>query len=250
VIAREQALHAGMPAEARPARTRVAIELAVDGDLRFLSHHDEMRLIRRALVRAGWPLAYSTGFNPKPRLIVPLPRNLGVAADHHLLLVDLNRLCPASDLFDSLRRQLPGGYRLQRVLVLPARAVPQAWRVVYELDLEPEAVPAVRERIERLRSASTLIVQRQHGPDRPPRPVDIRPYVEDLRVNGRRLRMVLACRGQRSARPFELTAVLGLPAEVYDHLLRRAETEWDIELSGPKFGPAEDERNCLGNQED
>ncbi|NUQ48637.1 MAG: DUF2344 domain-containing protein, partial [Phycisphaerae bacterium] len=33
-------------------RHRAALLLAIEGDLRFLSHRDEMRLLERALIRA------------------------------------------------------------------------------------------------------------------------------------------------------------------------------------------------------
>ena len=37
----------------------VALCFALDGALRFLSHHDELRMLTRALRRARWPLAAS-----------------------------------------------------------------------------------------------------------------------------------------------------------------------------------------------
>ncbi|MBU0616609.1 MAG: DUF2344 domain-containing protein, partial [Planctomycetes bacterium] len=40
-------------------RHAVACCFALGGDLRLLSHHDELRMLARALRRAGWPLAYS-----------------------------------------------------------------------------------------------------------------------------------------------------------------------------------------------
>ncbi len=66
-----------------------AIELSVEGDLRFLSHHDMMRAIERLLRRAGLPLRYSQGFNPRPALSLVLPRPVGVASEADLLVVTL-----------------------------------------------------------------------------------------------------------------------------------------------------------------
>ncbi|MEB3206052.1 MAG: TIGR03960 family B12-binding radical SAM protein [Vampirovibrionales bacterium] len=45
------------------------------GKLRFLSHLDWLRMIYRAVAQSGLPLAYTQGFNPKPKISVgsPLP---------------------------------------------------------------------------------------------------------------------------------------------------------------------------------
>ena len=45
--------------------------------VKFVSHLDIMRLWQRALIRAGMPLAYSEGFNPRPRLSLAAPLAVG-----------------------------------------------------------------------------------------------------------------------------------------------------------------------------
>ncbi len=74
MVAQSSATTGAAAAPCGAGRLRAALEFALAGDLRFLAHHDELRLLTRALVRAGWPLAYSQGFNPRPRLVLPLPR--------------------------------------------------------------------------------------------------------------------------------------------------------------------------------
>src|SRR5688500_18197192 len=88
-------------------RIRAAIEYVIDGDLRFLSHHDEIRLMTRALIRAAWPIACSSGCNPQPRLSLPLPRRLGTASMSQWAVVDLAEARPARELFDSLASAAP-----------------------------------------------------------------------------------------------------------------------------------------------
>ena len=68
---------------------RVALSYALNGELRYLSHRDELRMLTRALVRARWPLRYSRGFNPIPRLTLTLPRSVGTASECQLALVEL-----------------------------------------------------------------------------------------------------------------------------------------------------------------
>jgi radical SAM-linked protein len=234
---------------AAAAPWRVALEFAVTGDVRFLSHHDELRMLERALVRAGWPLAYSQGFNPRPRVIVPLPRSVGTAANGQLALVDLRAAGAPEELSASLAAALPADYRLVRVAALASRRVPRAQTACYEVELDAAEVDGLAPRIEGLLARPTLVVPRAYGPGRAPRPIDIRPYIEQLQLDGCRLRIVLHCGAQRTARPSEVITELGLPAAAYNGRLRRSEVHWDIELFGPDTGPAARERNCFDNQE-
>jgi radical SAM-linked protein len=241
------AAHAARPGVA--GAFRVAFEAAVTGDLRFLAHHDELRMLERALVRAGWPLAYSQGFNPRPHLSVPLPRNVGTAADSQLALVDLRAPRCADELAVSLAAALPADYRLVRLSAPAPRRVPHAQTACYELELEAADAAELGPRIEELSARPTVVVQRDYGPGRASRPIDIRPYIEQLQLEGGRLRIVLRCNQQRTARPSEVITELGLRAAAYSGRLRRSEVQWDMELFGPESGPAARERKCFDDQE-
>ena len=63
----------------------VIVKFGIKGNLRFLSHAETIRLFERACVRAGIKLVYSQGFNPHPKLSLPLPRTVGVESDDDLL---------------------------------------------------------------------------------------------------------------------------------------------------------------------
>ena len=47
---------------------RLRVRYAKRGRLRFTSHRDFSRAFERALVRSSVPMAYSSGFNPHPRI--------------------------------------------------------------------------------------------------------------------------------------------------------------------------------------
>jgi radical SAM-linked protein len=231
-------------------RPRVAIWFSVKGDLRFLSHHDQLRMLARALTRAGWPLAYSRGFNPQPRLWLPLPRSVGTASDCERALVELSESRPAERLYRSLARALPPTYNLQRVVVLATRAKPHPRRTAYTVELEPEHAGQAAARIAEVLSAEELTIERMRGPGRPTRVLDIRPCIETLTLDDRTLFMQLAFVAQRTARPTEVLTALHLPATSYNHRVRRIGVEWDIEFAGPTQWPASTERNNVGQEED
>jgi radical SAM-linked protein len=234
----------GRPDSGPPARWRVALHLAVAGDVRFLSHHDELRMLERAFVRARWPLAYTGGFNPRPRLVLPLPRSVGMAADCHLVLVDLVEPRPSEELTASLTPQLPAGYRLLGLLAPAPARVPHPRTIHCEVEVDAADAERLPARIEELFARDTLVVQRGYGPGRASRAIDIRPYLERIQLTGRRLGLRLRYRDQRTARPSEIINELGLAADAYNHRVRRAAVQWDTELCGPETGPLARERKC------
>lgn len=239
------------PIVATPAaatRFRVAVEYAVAGDLRYLSHHDELRLLSRALVRARWPVAYSQGYNPLPRLVVPLPRQVGVAASGQLALVGLSAARTAHDLFASLATALPGDCRLQRVAAPAAPATPHARQATFEVRLTPADAARVGNRLSAVLATATIVVRRDDHPRKPPRQIDIRPYIDQIELDGCTLRMRLRIQNQRTARPSEVFTEFGLAPEAYNHRLWRRAVHWDVEFAGPRVGPAPHERNPLASQ--
>jgi|GEM_PF-221885 len=259
-----------MPADTRGGTVcRAALGYAVGGDLRFLSHLDETRLLARALVRAGWPLAYSRGFNPRPRLAILLPRSVGTAADCQVAVAGLRASADERALFDRLAEQMPTAAALRWVkLPAPAR-MPQVASATYELEIDMGNGQRLAGRIGAILAAESLVVERQDGPGpaqapteselarRPARrrrgsarQIDIRPYIERLELDGARLRLVLRFVAQRSARPSEVITILGLSPEAYLHRLRRTAIQWKTEPVGPLDWPAVPARNELGTQED
>ena len=56
------------PKQAPPPVQRLRVRYAKRGRLRFTSHRDFSRAFERAVFRARVPMAYSSGFNPHPRI--------------------------------------------------------------------------------------------------------------------------------------------------------------------------------------
>lgn len=235
------------PQPREPAAVACCFKLG--GDLRFLSHHDELRMLTRALTRAGWPLAYSRGFNPRPRVVLPLPRRVGIASDCQWAVVQLDDAPPLERLHDSLEAALPAACSLRRVVALPPRAKPHPRRVVFELELEARDARQVTPRIARMLAAEELIVERTYGPERPAGRIDIRPFIETITLDGCKLSLRLVFVQQRTARPSEVLKVLCLPVDACSQRVRQVEVEWDMALGGPACRPPGAERNDVGQEE-
>lgn len=242
-------VHAG-PQRHPAGRCRAAVAYALDGDLRFLSHHDELRMFTRALVRARWPLRFSEGFNPIPRVRLPLPRPVGTASDCQWALVELKTARPTAELHERLARALPAGCRLHRTIAPAAAGTPHPRTASYAVTLRPEDTRGLAERITRLMARKHVSVPHAAGRDGPPRPLDIRPYLETLVLDGTVLRMRLAYAAHRSARPSEILTALDLDAAAYAHRLRRVAVTWDMELTATGEPAVAPEGNTIGQEKD
>ena len=88
------------------------LRLAIEGDLRFISHRDTVRMLQRALARAALPVTYSPGFNPRMKLSLLVPRPVGMATEADLALMQLAEPLAAEEIQARLAPQMPKGARL------------------------------------------------------------------------------------------------------------------------------------------
>lgn len=69
---------------------KLRIRFSKHGKVRFTSHRDVARIWERALRRAGVPVVYSAGFNPRPRISFGLALSTGYSSDAEYLDVELD----------------------------------------------------------------------------------------------------------------------------------------------------------------
>lgn len=72
-----------VPEDPVPETMQVRLEYSRKGALAWLGHLDMMRTMERLIRRAGLPIAWTEGFNPRPLIVFALPAGVGVelAAD-------------------------------------------------------------------------------------------------------------------------------------------------------------------------
>ena len=181
--------------------------------LTYTSHLDLARAWERALRRARLPLAYSGGFNPRPKLQLAAALPLGHTGGAELLDVWLEEPLPVENFARALAPVLPDGLLVSQVRqvilkepALPAQIVAAEYRVTVEWGEPAEAVQA---RIEQVMAATELAHERRG------RQYDLRPLIERLwleRAGGGEvvLGMQLAARAGATARSEAVLEVLGM----------------------------------------
>lgn len=95
---------------------RLRVRYAKRGRLRFTSHRDFSRAFERALFRARVPMAYSSGFNPHPRISYAGAAPTGSASEAEYLEIALAETVDPAALHAELDRALPDGLDLVEVV--------------------------------------------------------------------------------------------------------------------------------------
>ena len=202
------------------SRYRVAVRFAVQGDLRFISHHDTMRMFERALVRAGLPLRYSGGFNPRPRISLPVPRPVGVATEADILVLELAEPVEPADVLSLLAAQLPRGVRPAGAWKVRSGRGYRIDAVEYAVQLAPDQATRAEPALKRLLESETWIVSRKAGDREGARPTDVRPCLVDAGVHAGVIRWRVRVEGG-SIRPGEFLAAIGLDPAAWRHRVTR-----------------------------
>ncbi len=86
------------------------------GELIFISHLDLAHTFIRALNRAELPVAYSSGFNPHPKLVFAMPLSVGSEGKNELCDITLKTDdISDSDFFEALTKELPPQICIKKV---------------------------------------------------------------------------------------------------------------------------------------
>lgn len=218
-------------------RYRLTFRFAVNGDLRFLSHHDTLRLFERALARAEIPVRYSEGFNPRPRISIVLPRSVGVAGCDEMLVVELSREMPADEALERLGQQVPEGISLPSVNLLPMSGTPQPSRAEYILPLAAEHFSLASLKAAELLASTSVKIERKQPKTGSVKRLDIRPYLETISLLEGQLRWTQAILPTGTVRPDEVLEALGLVAREHLHRLCRIKVWYDLPVTGPLISP-------------
>jgi radical SAM-linked protein len=188
-------------------RQRVRIRFRKEGDLRLLGHRDLLRAWERLLRRSGLELRMSEGFHPRPKINFPSALAVGIAGTCEVLEVDLLGESAADELHARLGRHAPAEMPIESVELLPAGARPaQVSSMTFEMPVPDERRAALAPRIAALLAAGSHSIERDEGR----KPVDVRPWIESLWLDGGQLHMRIRVSRQGSVRPRDVLAALQL----------------------------------------
>jgi radical SAM-linked protein len=198
-------------------RQRLRITFAKGEPIKYISHLDLMRTWERALRRAQVPLAYSEGFNPRPKISIASALPVGFTGRGEVMDIVLSRHTSPYNFAKRLKSHLPPGLEILSVeevyLSLPSLQSQMRhaeYRVVVESE---ETLAGVEKRVEQMLSAQSLPRQRERKGK--VTEYDLRPLIDDLWIEGCEeaacvLGMRLQSDSQATGRPDEVLEAMGL----------------------------------------
>jgi len=208
----------------------LVIRFGIRGNLRFLSHAETVKLFQRACLRAGIKVRYSQGFNPRPRLSLPLPRSVGVETDDDLLCIKLETSPQCSDTqrFKTiLSRQLPAGCVLLNVRAADPKTSFQPCAATYVFTPRLQHLnDRLRARTKRLLASESLNLQRRIDARGRIRNVDVRPFLKTIQFDDKKIAVECKISPAGSIRVDEILKLLELDVGNLATPIRRTSVQW------------------------
>lgn len=166
--------------------SRVLLRLRKGEQVKYISHLDLMRAFEFALRRARVPVAYSEGFNPRPKMSFGSAVGVGTTSDDERILLSLAKDEPAEAIMERLNENLPEG-----IEVLSAEEVPNdarsplaglnasEFRLSFECGDECSA-EALEQAAKRMLEFESIPILRERAGKQ--KRLDLRPLLTDVRV--------------------------------------------------------------------
>ncbi|WP_307853760.1 TIGR03936 family radical SAM-associated protein [Nocardioides palaemonis] len=148
------------PEQQAPPVQRLRVRYAKRGRLRFTSHRDFSRAFERAVFRARVPMAYSSGFNPHPRISYAGAAPTGSASEAEYLELALAEVVDPAAIHAVLDEALPPGLDVLEVVESPGGSLADLleasrWRI--DVAAGPDVTTAA---VERFLAADEALVER------------------------------------------------------------------------------------------
>ena len=210
------------------------IKFKVTGNPRFLSHAQTAEVFRRACARAKIPLKYSQGFNPRPKMALPLPRTVGVESNDDLLCIGLGSKAPddLEQIRTQLAHQLPDGFELTAITLAEAKTAFTAISATYVFDVSADSETQKLDKLaDELLGSDSLELQRNTGPRSRTRIVNVRGFLHSIRIDktdpgNTRIYVTCKCGPNGSIRVDEIMKLLLLEPDRITGPIRRNDIKW------------------------
>ncbi len=189
---------------------RLRIEFKKDGPTRYIGHLDLAQSLARSFNRARIPLAYTQGYNRRPRLQLTTALPLGYTSECEIADIWLVEAIDPEEARKSMESTMAPGIQIVSVSQVDLRATtPQAQKATYRVTfLERQDSIDLQSRIDRLLEAQKLERERR-GKVYDLRPLILGLEILDIPAVPEQLRMQLSLLPGKTGRPDEVLAEMG-----------------------------------------
>ncbi|HOL84740.1 MAG TPA: TIGR03936 family radical SAM-associated protein [Thermoclostridium caenicola] len=87
-----------------------------DERLKYIAHLDVLRLFERAIKRAGLPVAYTQGFNPRQKIVFGLPIAVGLTSSAEYADIEFDEEMTPESFISRINQSLPEGIEVMEAV--------------------------------------------------------------------------------------------------------------------------------------
>jgi len=165
---------------------KVRLKIEKKGKLRFVSHLDWLRVVQRAVLKAKLPVAYSQGFNPKPRISFSpaLPLFMESLSEY----IDIDVIEPVNNVLERLNCHLPPEGQVVSEALLPPHS-PSIDKQLHQVNYavrwtckNPAINTKIKNKVLDLTNENTLSIRFQNKKQQF-KVFDIAPYLSSLSLH-------------------------------------------------------------------
>jgi radical SAM-linked protein len=206
---------------------RLRLTFSKYGSARYISHLDLARTLERALNRARLPLAYSQGFNRRPRLSLAAALPLGYTSEAELADVWLVETIEPSHFQERLKASMAPGIDLLGVeqvalneLSLQQMVIASAYEIRF---LDPQNDEYLHKQVSKLLDSESIPWERKRPKNNQTQVIDLRPLILELNIvqlldQTPLLLMELAQTPEQTGRPDDVLTAMGFdPLDSHIH---------------------------------
>lgn len=207
----------------------------INGLLRFLSHQETARMFKRAISRSGISLEYSVGFNPHPKISLPLPRSVSMASDCEMIQIMVSagldgQVPTAQSISDALSAQMPREASIIEVKVYEGKVKFNPVKVTYFLPVEMndtlrEKILSVKTDIE---TGTPITMQRVSHKTGKCKRVNLTDLTDSVSLLDEGILLVVKMLDGTSVKLDEMPKMFGLSGSEVSGAVVRKEIEWKM----------------------
>lgn len=200
---------------------RYRINYAKNEAMRYTSNLDIHKMWERTFRRANFPLAYSQGFHPQPKIQQASPLPLGFLSDTEMVDFFLTQEMDLNSLETRLKKSLPFGITINSIVkvnslepALQTQTVAAEYQIFFLEDIDTNEI---NHAIQSLANKASVIRTRRG------KSYDLRPLLLDLEIileEPPHLRMILKSKDGATGRPEEVLDELNIPVE-FTRIIRK-----------------------------
>ncbi len=153
------------------------------GALQYISHLDLVRTMHKIVVRAGFPLWYTEGFNPKPKLIFGAPLSIGCESECEFLDVRLVERVNEAEAIAALNRNMTAEMQVTEAYYTETKFADMAY-LGYDFRFSLVDGTSSLSRIAACLEKDRILIEKQgkSGKEKVMKTVDIKPQIHSAEV--------------------------------------------------------------------